>query len=468
MPEMRTSGPRAESAQSTAPRPGQAGDWGLQQRLRKQLLAWIGGLWLVGSAAAMAGIWHEATETLNSALEETAQMLLSAPAGLFASDGEPPAGHGAHEEYVVYQVFDAKGAMRLRSHSAPLQPMDLNTQDGVRYVGPWYVLTLNAPSGERRVQVAESREHRREVLLGSASWLALALVMVLVLAALAIRVLLTRAFATLEPARQDLSQRLPHDLHPLDVGGLPLELRPWMETVNTLMARVRSTIDAERAFSAHTAHELRTPLAAARAQAQRLALASGDPAERDHAQALVRQLDRITHLATRLLQLARIESGVALQREPVDLVELATMVVDEFAEARRQGRLRVEIRGEHLPIHGDIDALGIALRNLIDNAIKHGGDSASVTLIVEALTLTVIDTGPGLPTDQLPLLGRKFARATSGVDGSGLGLAMVRTIAEQSDAVLELHSPVQQGRGFSASIRFNHKAIERSAARLSR
>jgi len=454
MPDSQPPGPPHGPPQGTETKSGREGAWGLQQRIRKQLLTWIGGLWLVGAAAAMAGIWHEATETLNSALEETAQMLLSAPAGLFASDGEPPAGHGPHEEYVVYQVFDVRGAMRLRAHSAPLQAMDPNPQDGIRDVGPWHVLTLNAADGGRRVQVAETLEHRREVLLASASWLALALVLVLGLAAIAIRVLLTRAFATLEPARQDLSQRLPHQLHPLDVRDLPVELGPWMETVNALMARVQSTIEAERAFSAHTAHELRTPLAAARAQAQRLALASGDPAEREHVQALVRQLDRITHLATRLLQLARIESGVALQREPVDLVELTTMVADEFAEARRQGRLHVEVLGDQQPIQGDIDALGIALRNLIDNALKHGGDSADVILQVEPLALAVIDTGPGVPPEHLPRLGQKFARGKSGVDGAGLGLAMVRTIAEQSDALLELHSPVQHGRGFRATIRF--------------
>ncbi len=458
MPEPQPPGPLVEPPQPFAAGPATEGAWGLQQRLRQQLLAWIGGLWLLGAAAAMAGIWHESTEVLNSVLEETAQMLLSAPAGLFASDGHPPAGHGPHEEYVVYQVFDAQGAMRLRSHSAPEHPMDPSPQNGVRDVGPWHILTLNSASGDRRVQVAETLEHRREVLLAGAGWLALALVMVLVLAALAIRVLLTRAFATLEPARQDLSLRLPHELHPLDVQGLPLELRPWLETLNALMARVQSAIDAERAFSAHTAHELRTPLAAARAQAQRLALACADPAQRDYAQALVRQLDRITHLATRLLQLARIESGVALQREPVDLVELATMVADEFAEARRQGRLRIEIQGDQAPIQGDIDALGIALRNLLDNALKHGGTSAAVRLQVEPLALTVIDTGPGLSAEHLPLLGRKFARANSGVDGSGLGLAMVRTIADQSNALLELHSPVQDGRGFRATIRFTRQS----------
>lgn len=454
MPEALNPDPVPRSQVST---PGPAA-WSLQQRLRRQLLVWIGGLWLVGTAAAMVGIWYETTEILDSALEETAQMLLSAPEAVFAPSGEPPPGHHPHEEYVIYQVFDGQGAMRLRSHAAPLAPMDPATQNGVRHVGPWHVLSLSLADGSRRVQVAETREHRLEVLWASAGWLLVALVVVLGLAAIAIQVLLTRGFAMLEPSRAELSQRLPHDLHPLDTQGVPRELLPWLETVNTLMTRVRSAIDAERAFAAHTAHELRTPLAAARAQAQRLAQAAAEPSERDHAQALVRQLDRITHLATRLLQLARIESGVALRREPVDLAELATMVADEFAEARRQERLQIEFRGAPVPIQGDIDALGIALRNLIDNALKHGGDAAGVCLLVQPFALTVTDTGPGVSPESLPQLGRRFERVNLGVDGAGLGLALARTIAEQSGAVLQLRSPVIGGRGFQATIGFTPPA----------
>ena len=101
MPEPQPPGPLVEPPQPFAAGPATEGAWGLQQRLRQQLLAWIGGLWLLGAAAAMAGIWHESTEVLNSVLEETAQMLLSAPAGLFDSGGNPPAGHGPHEAYVV-------------------------------------------------------------------------------------------------------------------------------------------------------------------------------------------------------------------------------------------------------------------------------------------------------------------------------------------------------------------------------
>jgi len=136
-----------------------------------------------------------------------------------------------------------------------------------------------------------------------------------------------------------------------------------------LLARVAGLVDSERAFAANTAHELRTPLAGARAQARRLVHGSTDPRTREQAQALLRQLDRLTGLATRLLQLARVESGVALQRAPVDLVQPAVLVVDEFTEASRSGQLQLQVRGASGPVSGDVDALGIALRNLIDNAL---------------------------------------------------------------------------------------------------
>ena len=437
--------------------------WNLQQRLRRQLLLWIGALWLAGASAAIWGLSYEASEVLDNALQETAQLLLSMPESALPRIADPPRGLDPEEEYVVYQVFDASGAMRARSHAAPEQALAPGAADGISVSEGWHVLTASSRNGQRRVQVAETLEHRFEVLWASAGWLLAALFIVLPVAALGIRVVLTRGFSSLEPSRQELAQRQPHDLRPLSNDGLPQELQPWLNTVNALMTHMESMIEAERAFAAHTAHELRTPLAAARAQAQRLAQSAGSPAERAQAQSLVRQLDRITRLATRLLQLARIESGVALKREPVELVELATMVADEFSEARRAGRLRLQVQADPVHIEGDLDALGIALRNLVDNALKHGSPAGEVTIRIEANALTVIDRGPGVDTASMPLLGRKFERGNSSADGAGLGLAMVHTIARQSRASLELQSPLSDGPGFSASIRFDARCMRPQA-----
>ena len=433
--------------------------YGLQSRLRWQLLTLLAGLWLLASTAVGLTLWHETDEVLDSSLQETAERLLMMPEAAL-QEGVPTerwALLDRNREFVVYQVFDAEGRLRLQSHAAPARPLDPGAPDGLRESGAWHVATLTAPDRGWRAQVAETVAHRREVLWDSIAWLVGMLLALLPLAALGLRWLLRRGFATLEPARTDLARRARHDLQPLDTTGVPAELRPWLDTVNVLLERVRALVESERAFASNTAHELRTPLAAAMARAQRMLRTSSDATTREQALALLHQLERLNTLATRLLDLARIESGVALQRAPVDLVQLAELVADDFADARRQDRLRVEVHGDPVPVSGDVDALGIALRNLIANALTHGGDAARVCVHVGDRSLRVEDDGPGVPSGALVGLVRKFARGpyAQGRQGSGLGLAMVDAIARQSGARLELQSPAPCGRGFSAGLTFD-------------
>lgn len=436
--------------------PDTAPGWSLQRRLRRRLLAVLAAGWLLGTAAALLGLWRETDEVLDSALVATARRLLLLPDAALGDTADPALVADADDsgDYVSYQLSNADGVMRLRSHAAPLQPLDAGAPDGLRNVGPWHVLTMTRADGQRRAQVAETRSHRYEVLWNSVGWLLGALLAVLPVAALGLRAVLAQGFRTLEPVRRELVQREAHDLRPLGRHDLPDELAPWLQGMNALIARAQALVDGERAFAAHTAHELRTPLAAARAQAQRLAAVAGDAAVRQHAEALVRQLDRLTRLAARLLQLARIESGVALQREPVDIAQLAALVADEFGEACRQQRLRIDANATPQPVLGDVDALGIALRNLVDNALKHGGPQATVVIAVGADSLSVSDDGPGVPAASLAGLVRKFERGSGSAEGCGLGLAMVDTIARQSGARLLLQSPLHDGRGFCAQLLF--------------
>jgi two-component system OmpR family sensor kinase len=447
-----------------------AAPWSLQRRLRRQLLGVLVGCWLAGSGLTLAGLWHETAEVRDSALAETAQRMLALPEAAFGPPGEPlAAGVGEHEEFVVYQVFDRGGALRLRSHAAPALPLDEGAADGVRARGDWRVLTLTRDDGARRAQVAELRAHRRKALWASIGWIGGTLLALLPLAALATGAVLARGFATLRPLQQELSARAAGELHPLAARATPQELAPLVHTIDALLARVRTLLEAERHFAAQAAHELRTPLAAARAQAQRLLAAAPpplpdapEPTQRAQAQALLRQLDRLTALSQRLLQLARIDAGVALQRAPVALPLLARVVADEFAPALRDGRLSLDVDEDTPAVEGDIDALGIALRNLLDNAFSHG--APPVQLRVAPGLLEVADAGPGVDPALLPTLRQRFARAprpqgadrgADRPDSAGLGLALVDTIARQSGAELELASREQDGRGFRATLRFS-------------
>jgi two-component system OmpR family sensor kinase len=427
--------------------------WSLQQRLWRRLLGLLVAGWLAGAGAAMGGLWHETDEVLDDALQQTALRLLRLPAA--AQDAAlPPAWlPGGHGEYVSVQLFDAGGRLLLRSADAPTEPMDTSLRDGLREVGRWHVLTLSAADG-RRALVAETIEHRREVLWHSLRWMLLALLAVLPLVGAGLRWVIVRAFAGVERARVALAELDVQRLQPLQAQDLPDELAPWLTGTNELLARLRTMVEAERAQAAHAAHELRQPLAAARAQAQRLAQSTPDEAARRHAEALVRQLDRLTRLSTHLLQLARLEGGATLRREPLDLAQLAALVVDEFDAERRAGRLRLRLPPGPLPLRGDIDALGIALRNLIDNALRHGGPAARVSVVAAPGLLAVQDDGPGVDASLLPLLGRRFERGPGTTEGSGLGLAIVEAIARQSGARLRLHSPAAAGRGLRAELRF--------------
>lgn len=426
--------------------------WQLEQRLRRQLLLALAGLWLAGAVTALVGQQLELNDVLDDALEDTAQRALALP--LRDDAGVEPLQQGDDDdEHARLQIYDDRGHLLWRSDHAPREPLADLRREGTRSEGRWRVSVQQRDDGGRIAVAAEPLETRYEALGQAVLWLLAPLLALLPLAAWLVSAVLRRAFRRLEPLRAGLAQRAAADLSPLPADGLPGELQPLVETLNALLARVDAALKAERQFAAAGAHELRTPLAAARAQAQRLAQEARGEGLAERAEALVRQLDRLSALASRLLQIARVESGVALKREPVDLDQLARLVADEFAEAQPGGRLKVEATAP-AQVTADTDALGIALRNLIDNALKHGGPDGLVTVTVAPGLLAVRDDGPGVPPESLVRLVRPFERGSSAAEGSGLGLAMVETIARQSGARLTLRSPLDGGRGFEAALRF--------------
>lgn len=428
--------------------------WRLEGRLRRQLLLALAGLWLVGAGAALIGQQLELHDVLDDALEDTAERALSLP---LRTDGpaEPVLRDDDDDEHARLQIFDGDGRLLWRSAEAPVAPLADLRRAGTRNADGWRVTVQRRDDGRRVAVAAEPLERRYEALGQAALWLLGPLLALLPLAALIVHGVLRHGFRRLEPLRAGLAQRQGSDLSPLPLAPVPGELQPLVETLNALLARIGALVQAERQFAAAGAHELRTPLAAARAQAQRLAQEARDAGLSERADALVRQLDRLTALASRLLQIARVESGVALKREPVDLAQLAVMVADEFAEARGAGRLHIAAPAASV-VQADTDALGIALRNLIDNALKHGGDP--VTVVVGPDYLGVRDAGAGVPAESLARLVRPFERGASAAEGSGLGLAMADAIARQSAARLVLRSPLEGGRGFEAGLRFDPPA----------
>jgi two-component system OmpR family sensor kinase len=446
-------------ASATASNAEAARPWSLEARLRLRLWALVALLWLAGAAMAWLGVRHETAEVLDGALQETAQRLLVLPEDALGDDDADPlaAGIGSHEEHVIYQVFDARGRLRLRSHAAPVEAILPPGSEGLHEAAPWRVMALTRDDGRRRVLVAEASVHRARLLASSGGWMLLPLLALLPLTALALHWGLRSGFRSVERAGAAMRSRDATDLRPVPLRDAPRELHPLLDGFNALLGRVGAVLDAERLFAARSAHELRTPLAAARAQAQRLIAATREPAALRHGERLLAQLDRLAALSSRLLQLARIESGISLRREPVDLTQLARLVVDELRGSPQADRVSLDVSAPAAVVEGDIDALAIALRNLVDNALRHGGDGP-VGLRVEGRSLRVVDDGPGVDADSIERLKRPFERGPVQAEGAGLGLSMVASIARQSGARFELRSPVAHGRGLAASLHFDTPA----------
>jgi two-component system sensor histidine kinase QseC len=230
-----------------------------------------------------------------------------------------------------------------------------------------------------------------------------------------------------------IDARTPGDASPVRVDALPAELAPVGQAVNRLLARVEAALLHERTLTADAAHELRTPLAALRAQAQ-VALRSRVDAERDAAlRELIGGVDRAVRGVDSVLTLARFDARridpAALR--PVQLPALVRLVAAEFEAAARTRGIALQIDVPPLALRGDADALAILLRNLLDNALRHAAGAVRVEARAAAagVRLAVRDDGPGMTPEQRSRAFDRFYRGTEG-GGAGLGLALVKRIAE--------------------------------------
>jgi two-component system OmpR family sensor kinase len=235
-------------------------------------------------------------------------------------------------------------------------------------------------------------------------------------------------------------------------------MRPAVEATNHLLARLASALEAERSFTYNSAHELRTPIAAALAQAQLLAARAEETTLKEPADALVAALSRLARLAERLLALARADGAQALADEWVDLAQVVRLTVDEFSHNPRLRGRSILAQAVPVRVRGDLDAIGLALRNLVENALVHGTGGTFIRVTCagtrEAVSLAVIDDGPGVPPAELPTLMKRFARGSGAAQsGAGLGLSIVDTLARRMGAKLVLTSPLDGRRnGFEARL----------------
>ena len=272
---------------------------------------------------------------------------------------------------------------------------------------------------------------------------------------------------SLEPVarvRSQVASRQADDLSPVSEAGLPDEVRPLVQELNLLFGRVKTAFDAQQNFVADAAHELRTPLAALRLQAQSLERADNADARKLAVARLTAGIDRATRLVEQLLVLARQEATAATGAacRPVDLADLARRTVADLVGVAAAKGVDVGVQqADPASVEGQPDALQILLRNLVDNAIKYtpAGGTADISVVLDggALRVTVEDSGPGIPEEERERVFDRFYRvAGSEAAGSGLGLAIIKAIAERHGATLTLGRSERLG-GLAATVVFKRQ-----------
>ena len=269
----------------------------------------------------------------------------------------------------------------------------------------------------------------------------------------------SRSLAPVERVRRQLAQRQADDLSPVSDAQLPDEVQPLVSELNLLFERVQRAFEAQEHFVADAAHELRSPLAALRLQLQGLQRAGDDTARAAAIERLSAGIDRATRLVEQLLTLARQESG-STATEPVDLRAIAQLALADVAPAAQARSMDVGLLdSEAATVPGNVEALRMLVRNLLDNAIKYTPPGGQVDVQVRAdnghAVLTVEDSGPGIAPEHRERVMQRFVRETAeGAPGSGLGLAIVLAIAQRHGAVVALDSSPRLG-GLRVTLRFS-------------
>jgi two-component system OmpR family sensor kinase len=434
----------------------------LAGRLTRTLIVWVGGVWLLCVLAVVWYVDREINHNFDNELVEVSHRMFDMAVQELGklqhgSDSVPAVPLIApkqlfSEDAVMYQIVDIHEHALLRSAEAPVDAFDVPLAAGFANNQTWRIYTVRHPTLGLYFQVADPLDERRRALNRTLFGLIIPLGAVLPLLALVLRNVARTELRVLQQLAGEIEKRSGADLRPITLPGLPQELRSVSENVNRLLDRLSQSLDVERALAANAAHELRTPLAAARL---RLQTALEHDLRRDDVQAALDALQMLSHRAEKLLQLSRAESGASRARTPVDLVQLAGTVAQEFWQDREiNERLVLKVPDSAAPIAlGDVDALAIALRNLVENALHYGGEGRVVLEVVAPCTLVVRDAGPGVNAEQLQTLQQRHVRHGSDRTGYGLGLSIVTTIVEKQNARLELASPpAGAARGFEARI----------------
>jgi len=449
----------------------------IRRRLLFVLLPAVVGVWLFSAIFSFFDARSEVQTLLDNQLEHSGQVLLivsqhelleqrllgasaerveAIPQKLLTAGLE-----GGHN--LTFQVWVNRDLLAIKSENAPISPISKQSSgfsEATLEGETWRTYSAQSDDGLIRVHVAD-RTDARGIYTSKIVWRTM-IPMFIGLPLLAITVWFGVGIGTtpLQRIAAEISQWKPNRIKPIDETHIPVEALPLTRAVNSIFGQLKAAFDTERRFTSDAAHELRTPLAALKTHAE-VALSAQTNEERDLAlRQVARGVNRATHMIEQLLTLARLDpdSGLTNSRR-VDLFIIAESVISDEAPLALDKNIEISLngtRGKFIDANGD--AIGVLIRNLVDNAIRYtpenGEVDVSITQTEDDIILTVADSGPGIPPDERELVFKRFYRRLGNkAPGSGLGLSIVRRIA----SLHELDITLTESRlgGLQIDVRFS-------------
>lgn len=465
----------------------------LVQRLARSLITAVLAVWLLSTALVAWYVNRQIQDNFDVELIESAHRQLypallelqiiqpphSAAAALQPLTGGDPQVMGElpgsnHSEPLLLQLRHRDGQVLLRTQATPASPFAVPLKAGFYDTPDFRVFSLYDEQYQVWLQLADPLEERSETSQRTVTGLVIVLLVMLPVMAWLITAVARRELRFVGDLQKQISARNGRNLQALEVHAMPQELRSVGEGVNQLLERLSEALNVERSLASNAAHELRTPLAEVRlrlhtaveqaqqhhgstTQAQEAAVPLAE------VKAALQSLEILSHRTERLLQLSRAEGGDRAHFARVNLVQLAAQVAQTFWQQNQaQKRLDLITPDAHdaVWVWGDIDSLAIVLRNLIDNALRHSDGWVTLeVLAAPQAALVVRDSGAGLSAEQIQLIQQRHARLDTQHIGYGLGMSIVKTIADKHGAQLVFTSPPPgMPTGLEVAVRFQDAA----------
>lgn len=439
--------------------------------LRRRLLLWLlPATFLVGVLASVGTYWGaliELSDLLNDQMRYIAEQVSVDGGGKVTL--QPPAKHMQapfaedNADEVLLQVW-RNGKLEYTTNPALAlpPPQQSGLHDILAGDKTWH--TMVSERGDRWIRVAQARDARWEALAKVSLHLFWPVQSLIPLMALFLWFGIGYGLKPLRKITAELDQRNANSMEPIDSVSLPSEIVPFAGAVNGLLLRLEQAFTMQKNFIGDAAHELRTPIMGLRIQAQLAQRADNDEERQAAQRQLQTGIDRLAHLAQQLLALARLDPQENVAMQPVELVALCKSVIIDQARPAEVKHIDLGLAEQSaVEVWGNIDNLRILLNNLVDNAIRYTGREGRIDISVRrashGVVLEVCDDGPGIPEAERMRVTERFYRGGNATEaGSGLGLSIVKRIAEQHGAVMSLDAGLD-GKGLKAQVCFPLTAI---------